>query len=87
MRLEELIQDMVERGEMTHLSLSPVLSGKRQLWEAKFCAASPAGGYTLVSAEDPVEALCGAIENTKLRKRRGNARGPSKGQAEEAVER
>lgn len=67
MNLEELIYDMVARGELTHLSISPV--GKNG-WAVSFCAASPASGYTFVVDKDPVVAMRRAIEETKLKKKR-----------------
>lgn len=70
MTLEELIRDMAQRGELTHLSLSPVHDGKKHTWAASFCAASPIGGYTFILDDDPAEALCRAITETKLRKRK-----------------
>lgn len=66
MTLEELIRDMAQRGELTHLSLSPY----EKQWAVSFCAASPIGGYTFILDMDPVEALCRAISETKLRKQR-----------------
>ncbi len=70
MRLEELIYDMVKRGELTDLSLSP----RGDQWSATFAPASPASGFTFVLDKDPVNALRRAIVETKLRKRRGNTR-------------
>jgi hypothetical protein len=70
--LEELIRDMAQRGELTHLSLSPV--GKE--WAASFCAASPIGGYTFILDADPATALVRAIQETKLRKRRPENKEP-----------
>ncbi len=82
MNLEELIHDMVKRGEMTHLSLSPY----EKQWAVSFCAASPINGYTFIIDDDPVNAICRAIEETKLRKRRGNSRVEGKGETTETAE-
>ncbi len=82
MKLEELIHDMAKRGELTHLSLSPV--GKE--WAVSFCAASPINGYTFVVDADPVNAICRAIEETKLRKQRSDAGRPRKSETTETAE-
>ncbi len=71
MNLEELIRDMAERGELTHLSISPVHNGKKVTWAVSFCAASPINGYTFILDDDPVDAMMRAITETKLKKRRG----------------
>ncbi len=63
--LERLIRDMVEKGELTHLSLSPY----EKNWAVSYCAASPVGGYTFIIDKDPVNAIVRAIEETKLKKR------------------
>jgi hypothetical protein len=67
--LEALIRDMVARGEMTHLSLSPY----EKQWAVSFCAASPINGYTFVLDKDPINALCRAITETKLKTRKRKA--------------
>lgn len=90
LNLEELIHDMAERGELTHISLSPY----EKQWAVSFCAASPVGGFTFILDDDPVMAMCRAITETKLKTRRrptrqegdDDTRRQDKTQAEKAPE-
>lgn len=65
--LEDLIRDIVARGELTHLSVSPMPTGKG--FTASY---APAGvfGVTIKTHDDPVAALRLAITSTKLKGRR-----------------
>lgn len=58
---EELIADVVARGELTHLSVVSVAGG----FAATFTPAS-GFGYTQTRHKDPVQAMRAAIEQTKL---------------------
>jgi hypothetical protein len=77
MSLEDQIREMAAQGELTHLSLTPIHEGKQHVWAASFCAASPIGGYTFVLESDPVEALCRAIRETKLKTRKPRVSEPA----------
>ncbi len=81
MSLEELIHDMVKRGEMTHLSLSPY----EKQWAVSFCAASPINGYTFIIDDDPVNAIRRALTET-IRKQRRDAGRPRKSETTETAE-
>ncbi len=72
MNLEAMIRDMAARGELTHLSLSPIHDSKKPMWAVSFCAASPINGYTFILDPDPVDAMCRAIAETKLKRGRKN---------------
>lgn len=67
MSLETIIRECVSRGEFVHLSVSSNPSGK-----GFSCSYAPASafGITILSGDDPVEIMCRAITDTKLRKRR-----------------
>jgi hypothetical protein len=71
--LEELIRDVVKRGELTYLSLAPRqirISEKQTVpgWGASFSPASTTGN-TFAEDRDPIVALKACIEEAKLRRK------------------
>ena len=62
--LEEMIQDVITRGEFSHISLAA--NGKQ--WTAAFTPCSTFG-VSMVTHADPVEAMKGAIGAAKMKRR------------------
>jgi hypothetical protein len=53
MTLEEKIRAYAAKGELVHLSLA----FSNGAYDCRYAAASPAGGYSMGSSDDPVEAI------------------------------
>ena len=66
--LDQLIREMADRGQITHISLVPSQTGKK--WRGSFTPASYAGGISFAEDADPVKALIMALDIAKLRKRK-----------------
>lgn len=62
--LDERIRDLVKRGELTHLSLTPTANG----WSASYSPASVFGNSHAEHA-DPVQALIAAFDGIKVKRR------------------
>lgn len=89
--LEELIRDVAQRGELTHLSLTPrrmeIEEGSNKFvhgWSATL-APSSSTGNTFGFDPDPVKALKTAIEEARLRRRSPNAAPPVARNAQKAA--
>lgn len=61
--LEDVIRDIIARGEMTHLSLTPSQNGA--LWRASFSPAKNFGN-SFAEDKDPIAALMRAMTSAKL---------------------
>lgn len=64
MTLEDRIRDLAERGELNHISIT----GGGKMFTASFAPCSTFG-ITHSGDPDPIKALLGALDNTKLKRR------------------
>ena len=64
--LEDVIHDLVARGELSHLSIAPSQDGK--MWRASFTMCSKFGA-SFAEDEDPVKAIIVACTSAKMKPR------------------
>lgn len=64
--LEAKIRELAQRGEISHISLSPSRDG--QMWRGSYAMCSTFG-VSFAEDPDPVQALLRAMTSAKLRRR------------------
>jgi hypothetical protein len=78
---ENKLRELVERGDVTDLGLTPTSDGK--LWRATYAPAS-VHGLSIVEDADPVKALYLALTNIKIKSRKVTADKPIEPEPEPA---
>ncbi len=65
--LERLIRGLVEKGQLTHISVASVWGTKPVVWRAQCTLSAATRAQGLGQHEDPVMALCIALENASYK--------------------
>jgi hypothetical protein len=67
--LDQVIRDAARRGDILHLTFGPTGDGEK--WQANFKSTDKdSAGYAVHIADDPIEAIIGAIKGPKWLPRR-----------------
>lgn len=64
--LEDVLRDLAQRGELSHISLTPSHAGKKTRWRASFAMCSKFG-ISYAEDDDPAKAIILACTTAKMR--------------------